>query len=79
MSIFVAERQASPSSTTRSSNPSNPLTRNQQQDGINDPGRISKVTLEYLNQLLLRYPEESRQIASDIVGGFQEETTQQMR
>ena len=49
-----------------------PLTRNQQQDGINDPGRISKVTLEYLNQLLLRYPEESRQIASDIVGGFQE-------
>ena len=30
------------------------------------------VTLEYLNQLLLRYPEESRQIASDIVRGFQE-------
>ena len=25
-----------------------------------------------MNQLLLRYPEESRQIASDIVGGFQE-------
>ena len=28
--------------------------------------------MEYLNHLLLQYPDESRQTASDIVGGFQE-------
>ena len=33
---------------------------------------ISQFTLEYLNQLLLQYPDESRQTASDIVGGFQD-------
>ena len=30
------------------------------------------MTLDYLDQLLLQYPTESRQTASEIVGGFQE-------
>lgn len=48
------------------------MSRLQQQEGMNDPGRISKVTLEYLNQRLLQYPDESRQKASEIVSGFHE-------
>jgi hypothetical protein len=60
------ENRASPSSTTKNNPAPTINSRHQQHEGI------SKVTLEYLNQLLLQYSNDSRQTASDIVGGFKD-------
>ena len=60
------ENRASPSSTTKNNPGPNIRSKPEEHEGI------SKLTLEYLNQLLLKYPDDSRQTASEIVGGFQD-------